>query len=123
MELLEVVVQVEVGIEVAVSRQVEVAQQARTVRVAVAVTPKPPHITPLSVRESEGKMIFIAWNPGTPGPSARLASPLHQSRHQAEVRKARTTAVRLCVVLRSAFLVLTMTHVMRNVVIASVRSG
>ena len=36
------VVQVEVGIEVVVSRQVEVTQQARTVRVAVAVTPKPP---------------------------------------------------------------------------------
>ena len=45
MELLEVIVQVEVGIEVTVSRQVEVTQQARTVRVAVAVTPKPPHIT------------------------------------------------------------------------------
>ena len=31
------------------------------------------------------------------GPSARLASHLLQSRHQAGVRKARTTAVRLCV--------------------------
>ena len=54
---------------------------------------------------------------GTPGTSARLASYLLQSRHQAEVRKARTTAVRLCVVLRSACLVLTMTRAMRNVVI------
>ena len=45
MELLEVVVQVEVGIEITVRRQVEVTQQAKTVKVAVAVTPKPPHIT------------------------------------------------------------------------------
>ena len=83
-----------------------------------APTRKPPQRSTTS-RENA----FVAWNSGTPGPSARLASPLHQSRHQAEVRKARTTAVRLCVVLRSACLLLTMTRVMRNVVIASVRSG
>ena len=57
MELLGVVVQVEVGIEVTVSRQVEVTQQARTVRVAVAVTPKPPHITPSAFDKVKGKCI------------------------------------------------------------------
>ena len=46
MGLLEVVVQVDAGIEVTVSQEVEVAQQTRTARVAVAVTPEPPHETP-----------------------------------------------------------------------------
>ena len=44
--LLEVVVQAEAGIEVLVSQEVEVTQQDRTARVAVAVTPQPPHKTP-----------------------------------------------------------------------------
>ena len=46
MGLLEVVVQVEAGIEITVSQEVEVTQQTRTARVAVAVTPQPPHKTP-----------------------------------------------------------------------------
>ena len=46
MGLLEAVVQVEAGIEVTVSQEVEVTQQARTVRVAVVVTPQSPHKTP-----------------------------------------------------------------------------
>ena len=43
MALLEVVVQVQAGIEVTVSQDVEMTQQARTARVGVAVTPQPPH--------------------------------------------------------------------------------
>ena len=46
MELLEVVAQVEAGIEVTVSQEVEVTQQTRTARLAVAVTPHPSHKTP-----------------------------------------------------------------------------
>ena len=46
MGLLEVVVQVEAGTEATVSQEVEVTQQARAARVAVAVTPQPPHKTP-----------------------------------------------------------------------------
>ena len=46
MGLLEVVVQVEEGIEVSVIQEVEVTQQIRTARVAVAITPQPPHKTP-----------------------------------------------------------------------------
>ena len=116
MGLLEVVVQVEAGIEITVSQEVEVTQQTRTARVAVAVTPQPPLKTPPRLTTKCRENVFVAWNPGTPGPSARLTSHLLQRRHQAEVRKARTTAVRLCVVLQSAYLVLTMTRVMRNVV-------
>ena len=43
---LEVVVQVEAGIEVKESQEVEVTQQTRTARLAVAVTPHPSHKTP-----------------------------------------------------------------------------
>ena len=46
MGLLEVVVQVEAGIEVTVSQEVEVTQQTRTASVAVAVTPHYAHKTP-----------------------------------------------------------------------------
>ena len=46
MGLLEVVVQVEAGIEVTISQEVEVTQKTRTARVAVAATPQPPHKTP-----------------------------------------------------------------------------
>ena len=46
MGLLEVVVQVEAGIQVTLSQEVEVTQQTRTARVAVAVNLQPPHKTP-----------------------------------------------------------------------------
>ena len=49
-------------------------------------------------------------------PSARLASRLFQSRHKAEACKARTPAVRLCVVLQNVCLVRMITRVMSNVV-------
>ena len=45
MGLLEVVVPVETGIEETVNQEEKVTQQTRTVRVAVAVTPRPPHKT------------------------------------------------------------------------------
>ena len=47
MGLLEVALQVEAGTEVTVSQEVEVTQQTRTARVAVAaVTAQPLHKTP-----------------------------------------------------------------------------
>ena len=67
--------------------------------------PAPTQDTSSALDKLKGKCIRCL-EPGTPGPSARLASHLLQSRYQAEVRKARTTAVRLCVVLRNACLVL-----------------
>ena len=64
MGLLEVVVQVEAGIEVMVSQEVEVTHQARTARVAVAVTPQPPHKTPPQLSTKLRENVFVAWNPG-----------------------------------------------------------
>ena len=98
MGLLEVVVQVDAGIKVMVSQEEEVTQQARAAKVAAAVTSQPPHKTPSELSTKRREKIFVAWNPGTPSPGARFTSHLPQSRHQAEVRKARTTAVRLCLV-------------------------
>ena len=85
-------------------------------KVAVAVSPKPPHKTPLQVSTKSEENTFVAWNSGTAGIIASLASPLLQSRHRAEVHKTRTTAVRLCLVLRITCLVRMMARIMRTVV-------
>ena len=79
-------------------RGVTIDRETEVEKVAVAVAPKPPHKTPPQLSTKRRENAFVAWNPGTTGAGARPASSLLQSRHQAEVRKARTTAVRLCLV-------------------------
>ena len=87
MGLLEVVVQVEAGIEVTVIQEVEVTQQTRTAMVAVAVTPQPHTRHPLSSRQSEGKMYSLL------GTRAHLV-PVQGSHHTCSRADIRRTCAR-----------------------------
>ena len=78
------VAQVEAGIEVTVSQEVEVTQQTGIARVAVAVAPSPTTRHFLSFRQSEGKMYSLLETRAHPVPMQ--GSHQLQSRHRAEVR-------------------------------------